>query len=270
MLRALVCLRTGLRALAFGVACCLGPIAVPASAEPAPGSWLPLVVGNSWIYRSENDFQFKYPDRPIERRFWVGRVNERVDDFAASGDGEPSLYTIIRDFEQPDDVPRDSFSRRLLRALSEGSLGVRLHGLQMPDMPPPLNQAVRYAEPLVLLRDEMPVGASWKVGTWVLANFSVDLTATVVEREDVKVFEGSHPDSLVVRYTGPVSGSIEAVGEWALVDSGHYERTWWLAPGVGIVQEQVEITFRGTIAETRSIDGHITSRRELLVHETGR
>lgn len=240
-------------------------VATVARAEGDP-SWLPLAVGNSWSYRSENDVQYKYPDRPIVRRFWVGRMSERVADSAAPPEGGLTLYTVIRDAREPVEVGTHTFSRRIIRGLSTGSAGLRLHAIQVPDAAPPLNQAVRYAEPLELLRAGVAAGSSWKVGTWVLGNLAVELTATAVARQEVVVPSGTWADALVVRYEGPVSGMIEAAGEWAVVDSGRYERTWWLAPGVGIVKERVEIRFQGMIGEERSIDGHIRSERDLLEH----
>lgn len=222
-------------------------------------------MGNSWSYRTENDVQYEYPNRPILRSFWTGTEEERVDDVTAhSGGGATVLYKLIRDSHRPSTPGMTDRARRLVQRLSAGPEGLRLHEIQVPDAPPPFNQAVRYAEPLQLLRSELHEGESWRVGAWVMGNLAVDLTATVVGRREMTVSGILYPDALEVRYSGPVTGSVEIEGEWALIDTGHYERIWWLASGVGLLRESSELEFHGVIAETTPVGGHLTATRELL------
>jgi hypothetical protein len=246
----------------LGLVTLLSNLATGARAE----EWLPLSVGNVWTYRSDHDIQYSYPDRPIVRAYWSGQLEERVDESnsrTAEANG-PLLYRLVRTSREISGLSATATNSYFVQWLVALDGRVRLRAIQNPHVPPPLNQVVRYAEPLLLVDREMKPGASWRVGTWTVGNLAVELTATVSGREDVVVPGGSYPAALAVRYEGPVSGSIEVVDEWALIESGHYARTWWLASGVGLIKETVDLTFSGVIAEKTSVEGHTTTLRELI------
>jgi hypothetical protein len=231
--------------------------------------WLPLAVGNTWSYRSDHDIQYTYPDRPIVRAYWSGKLEERVDDSSerTSEAKGPLVYRLIRTSRDVSGLSATAPNSHFVQWLTVLDGRVRLRAIQTPGVPPPLNQVIRYAEPLPLVQPEMEAGARWRVGSWAVGNLAVDLTATVTGREDVDVPDGSYPAATAVRYEGPVTGSIDVAGEWALIESGRFVRTWWLAPGVGLIKEEVDLTFSGVIAEKTAVAGHTTTLRELISHD---
>jgi hypothetical protein len=231
--------------------------------------WLPLAVGNQWTYRSDHDIQYTYPDRPIVRAYWSGKLEERVDESGerTSEREGPLLYRLIRTSRDVSGLSATAPNSYFVQWLTVLDGRVRLRAIQTPGVPPPLNQVIRYAEPLLLVQSEMEAGARWRVGSWAVGNLAVDLTATVTGREGVVVPDGSYPAATAVRYEGPVTGSIEVAGEWALIESGSFVRTWWLAPGVGLIKEEVDLTFSGVIAEKTAVEGHTTTLRELISHD---
>jgi hypothetical protein len=245
---------------------CVAALLSLAVREARAEEWLPLADGNLWSYRSTHDIQYEYPDRPIVRAFWSGNLIDRVDDASARAatQADPTLHALVSESRDFSDSRATADSRRFVQLISTGKAGVRLHAIRTPDAAPPRDQPVRYSEALLLLRPELVEGASWRVGALVVGNLAVDLTATVTGREDVVVPAGSYPGAWMVRFAGPVTGTVDVVGELAHVDSGRYERRWWLAPGVGLLKEEVDLVFHGVIGEKTPVDGHSTTRRELI------
>jgi hypothetical protein len=101
----------------------------------------------------------------------------------------------------------------------------------------------RYSPPLRLLKKTPKDGDSWDVGVQRAQRLSLPTRARVAEFEDVTVPAGTFRQcaKLIVEVTDP-RGQIESEGLVLNVRGGRIVSTRWLAPGVGVVKEELTMT----------------------------
>jgi hypothetical protein len=221
-----------------------GPVAAEPAATPASDAWMPLEPGRAWTYdyRRERTQTTAGAAPEIER--FRGTLEDRVTGPAA--EFGPAALEVISTLRGSTDGDAIQSTEKRRAFVEPHASGYRIHALDTENPILGANQLVRYDPPLEQLRVASGPESSWVIGTIDLGGLSTRLEARVVGVQDADTPSGRYADCLVVRYEGPLRGSIEAYGSTIEVTGGKVAVTEWLARGVGLVlaKEEVEQSLR--------------------------
>jgi hypothetical protein len=234
-----------LRPATVGVFVALVALAPSAHAvPPAQQQWLPLEVGNTWVYRLHIDRST--PDMGQDRSFVHGEQMLRIT--GARGKAPYPLYTF-------EDLTTQIETQKVL----QGGVGERkraeidysgrggallLHGQRAFEGHEGKREPVRYVPPLVVLPPSPEVGKSWEVGEFRNEEMTARLRGTVVGHEGVTAAGQHFERCLKVRYTGELAGKIPTANGPQPVLSGDYTRRLWMKQGVGIVKDVTDVEIK--------------------------
>jgi hypothetical protein len=137
------------------------------------------------------------------------------------------------------------------------------------------SEVQKYSPPLRWLKLPRTTGSRWEVGTVKTEGIALTTTAEAAGTEDVtvpaQVYRGC--SKVVYRHTR-MAGQLKLGSAVASVERGQGTTTVWLAPGIGPVKEQVELTgslsFRSDNPQAPMIKGEFSLKRgrELTKVET--
>lgn len=221
-------------ALLLGFA--LAAPALARAAEPgSPADWFPLGSRGKRVYEVHRDHTYRPEDAKIDRVFHAGRMTETVE----PAPGPPAGAFRVRNAIRLDPVSGGGSPEALAQwTVLSAENEVRIHASGETDERGRSTDA-SYAPPLRLL-PTTEVGASWKVGTYRSGDRRAELRGTVLGFEDVPG-EPAWPACLKVRLEGKLGGSVPVHQGLAEIEEARFERTLWLARGIGIVREVAKI-----------------------------
>ena len=223
--------------------------APPEAVTPAvtPGRTLqPLEPGRRWTYTYVRERTRGEPGGKPEVESFRGTLVDQIVGVASSfGPDAVELRSTLRGQAETTRGEAETESkpvvleRRTSLETADGGHGYRVLGIEAED---PLSgrQRSRFEPPLRQLIGEREVGKRWLVGEVDIGGLRTRIEGEVLGTQDAKTPAGVYERCLVVRYSGKLSGRVDAFGSSIEVRDGSVVATEWYAPGVGVVLAKEE------------------------------
>ena len=222
---------------------------VPTPPAPSNNStvatYLPLTAGNRWVYTSSTQAFTEVGGTRLPLQDTRGTITVEIigpSDQVATASNVMVQRSVL---SESGTVGGQFNALNMVETWHLGWAGdwLSLYQEDMQEDPTEDAKTQRYSPPLRLFKKTPKDGDSWDVGVQRAERLSLPTRARVSEFEDVTVPAGTFRQcaKLIVEVTDP-RGQIESEGLVLNVRGGRIVSTRWLAPGVGVVKEELTMT----------------------------